>query len=107
MLDYELKIKNELENIYRFANANSGGQPKMESPIYKKYHNIKEVLAELSKTNYLEALILTKRYIEAKSYERIAIELCYSVKHIYRLKRKAITLFSQTAMQIGQSKRNE
>lgn len=102
MTEYEKRIASELKNIYKYANANYGGSPRADSPLYKKYQNIKYVIDELTKTNYLEASVLKKRYLEAKSFETIAIELSYSVKHIHRIKKKAIQLFTEKVIQINE-----
>ncbi|MDY0213916.1 MAG: hypothetical protein RBS24_00080 [Bacilli bacterium] len=105
MTENEKKMNKELENIYRYAKANYGGSPKTDNPLYKKYNDIRMVIAELSKTNYLESTILRMRYFEAKSYETISIELSYSPQHIYRLRRSGIRLFTNKVLEISRERK--
>lgn len=100
MQEVEIRLMNELENIYRYSKANDGCPPRKESPIYQKYETIKTIIDALEKTNYVEASVLRHRYLKGKSYESLTMQLSYSRSSIYDFKKKAESLFVQKAIEL-------
>ena len=47
-----------------------------------------------STCNMLERAVLRKRYIESKPWEQISKELLYSVQHLHRIKKSALSKIS-------------
>lgn len=94
------RLKQTLKVIYQLSRTNYGTAPSNSSPVYKKYTAVKLIIDQLEQTNFLEAMILRKRILQAKSYETIAIELSYTVGHIKNVWSKAVDLFVAKAVEM-------
>lgn len=100
MTETQKRLKEELKNIYNYSRLNSAIPPKKDSAIYSKYDTVKRIIDELEKTNCLEASVLRQRILHANSFERIAIEMNYAERQVYRLMKNAESLFVEKAIEL-------
>lgn len=94
----EAKITKELNNLYRYSTTTMGKAPKQGHPLFAKYSQVNNLLAELSKTDYTEATLLQLRYLDGMSWEQVAAELSYSERNLFVIRKKAISLLTLKAL---------
>lgn len=80
------------DSVSRLENAE---QELMESAaeLEEKKIEIMKRIHRISRPEYVELLYL--RYVEMMSWEAIAEKMCYSIQHLFKLHRKALTIFAK------------
>lgn len=96
----EIRLKQVLKNIYNYANANDGQAPPECSPLYGQFKTVEKIINEIEKTNYNEAQVMRKRFLEGKAFQEITFELAYERAQIFRFRARGEELFVKKAIEL-------
>jgi RNA polymerase sigma factor (sigma-70 family) len=89
------KAKDPIADVVaEYIDAMGTLKPLLESRIYQR----EQIEAMIDKLNQREQRLIRLRYIEGKTFEEIAVDMCYSWKQVHRIHGETLQKMSENVL---------